>query len=97
MELLTTGAPVSPSRVSDVLTVTGVTGPATWRCSASYAMEVPFTGLARTRAFAAVPAASGVAGQISAEPGASPAPMPQRKRQHVDLDPHRPRPSGGCG
>jgi hypothetical protein len=96
MELFTTGAPVFPSRVSDVLPVSGI-APATSRCSASYAQGVPFTGLARTRAVAADPVASGVPGQISPEPGASPAPMSQRKRQHVDLDPHRPRPSGGCG
>ena len=96
MKLLLPGAPVSLSRVTDVIAVTGIS-PVASRCSTPYAQEVPFTGLARTRAFAAVPAASGVTGQISPQPGANPAPMPQRKRQHVDLDPHRPRPSGGCG
>jgi hypothetical protein len=93
MKLLLTGAPVSPSRVSDVSTVSG-TAPVAARCSAPYAQEVPFTGLARTRAFAAVPVASGAWGEISPLPGANPAAM--RQRQHVDLDPHRPRPSGGC-
>ncbi|NMO88719.1 hypothetical protein [Actinomycetospora sp. TBRC 11914] len=93
MKLFLTGAPVSPSRVTDVIAVTGIS-PVASRCSTPYAQEVPFTGLARTRAFAAVPVVSGVRGEISPRPGANPAAMSQR--QHVDLDPHRPRPSGGC-
>lgn len=97
MKLLLPGTPVSPSRVVDVFAASGI-WPRAPRCSTPYAQEVPFSGLTRRRAFAAVPAAPGVAGEIRPQPapGSGPAGMPQRT-QHVDLDPHRPRPSGGCG
>ncbi len=96
MKLLLTGTPVPPSRVVDVFAASGI-WPRAPRCSTPYAQEVPFSGLARKRALAAVPA-PGVAGEIwpQSVPGSSLADMPQRT-QHVDLDPHRPRPSGGCG
>jgi hypothetical protein len=94
MKLLLSGARVSPSRMVDGH------GPA--RCSAAKAsvVEVPFAGLARTRAFAAVPSTAGVAGHVSPERvlGDRPGGTAQRtRRQHIDLDPHRPRPCGGCG
>ena len=103
MELMLTGTPVSPSRVTDVFAASGMSPLAAVRCStpalpavsALPSSEVPYAGLARTRAFAAVPAASsGAWGRIS--PQAFPSVTSQRKRQHNDLDPHRPRPSGGC-
>jgi hypothetical protein len=95
MKLLLTGTPVSPSRVTDVFAASGISPLAAVRC-VTPSQEVPYAGLARTRAFAAVPVASpGARGEIS--PQGVPSAMSQRKRQHDDLDPQRPRPSGGCG
>jgi hypothetical protein len=96
MKLLLAGAHVSPSRTTDGQ------GIAAARCWAAYpsVTEVPFAGLARTRAFAAVPGSGGVTGHVSSERvlGGRPAGIAQRtRRQHIDLDPHRPRPCGGCG
>lgn len=106
MKLLLAGIPVSPSRMTEVFTAYGVTAVAAepvsaGSCRAAVAprAEVPFTGLARTRAFAAVPTIDGVWGHVSLPGvvgGSRPAAMPQRKRQHNDLDPQRPRPHGGC-
>ncbi|HEY2192288.1 MAG TPA: hypothetical protein VGH76_08305 [Actinomycetospora sp.] len=97
MKLLLTGTPVSPSRVTAVPAASGISPLATARCSTSFlpSQEVPYAGLARTRAFAAVPVAASAWGEIS--PQGVPSGMSQRKRQHDDLDPQRPRPSGGCG
>lgn len=44
----------------------------------------------------AVPAASGISPLAAARCSTSFLPS-QRQRQHDDLDPQRPRPSGGCG
>ncbi len=94
MKLLLAGTHVSPSRMTDVH------GRA--RCAAAHpsVVEVPLAGLERTRAFAAVPTGAGVTGHVSSERvlGARPAGIAERtRRQHIDLDPHRPRPCGGCG
>ncbi|MDT7744391.1 MAG: hypothetical protein QOE59_3469 [Actinomycetota bacterium] len=95
MKLLLAGTRVSPSRMTDVQGLAG-------HCWAAHpsVVEVPFAGLARTRAFAAVPSPGGVGGYVSSERvlGGRPAGIARRMRQqHIDLDPHRPRPCGGCG
>jgi hypothetical protein len=98
MKTLLMGIPVSSSRVTDVFTEYGSAGSAP-RCSTAWTprAEVPLAGLARIRAFAAVPSVVGVTGHVSVPGGLRPAGMPQRKRnQHIDLDPQRPRPRGGC-
>jgi hypothetical protein len=99
MKLLLAGTQVSPSRVSDVDGVMPVDAGRCWAAHPSV-VEVPFAGLARTRAFAAVPSSGGYAGHVSPDRvlGGRPAGIAQRtRRQHIDLDPHRPRPCGGCG
>jgi hypothetical protein len=99
MKLLLAGIPVTSSRVTDVLTASGVPAAAASRCSAVVTPrpEVPYAGLARTRAFAATPSSDGPTGHVSPQV-VRPAGMPQRKQdQHIDLDPQRPRPRGGCG
>jgi hypothetical protein len=98
MKQLLTGTPVSPSRVTDVFAASGIAPLAAVGCALPSlpSREFPYAGLARTRAFAAVPvASSGARAEIS--PQGVPSGMSQRKRQHNDLDPQRPRPSGGCG
>ena len=97
MKLLLAGIPVSSSRVTDVFTASGVPAVAASRCSAVVTPrpEVPYVGLIRTRAFAATPTSDGPTGHVSPQV-VRPAGMPQRK-QHIDLDPQRPRPRGGCG
>ncbi|MCD2194428.1 hypothetical protein LQ327_13700 [Actinomycetospora endophytica] len=100
MKLLLTGTPVSPSRVSDVFEAYGVQAVAASRCSAvaTPRWEVPSAGLAGTRVSTVAPSTGGVTGHVWSQGGRRPAGMPQRKRnQHIDLDPQRPRPSGGCG
>jgi hypothetical protein len=107
MKLLLTGIPVSPSRVTDVFAtyaVAPVSGP---RCWAPSNEGAPFAGLGRTRAYAGTPitgalpvapTTGAVAGDVSPQVGSRPVGMSPRKRQqHIDLDPQRPRPSGGCG
>ena len=94
MKILLAGTRVSPSRLTDVQ------GSA--RCWAAHpsVVEVPLAGLERTRAFAAVPTGAGVPGPVSSERvlGGRPAGTAERMRQqYIDLDPHRPRPCGGCG
>ena len=96
MKLLLAGTRVSPSPMTDVH------GPVAGPCWAAHpsVVEIPLVGLSRTRAFAAVPTSAGVTGHVSAEHvlGGRPAGIAQRTRQqHIDLDPHRPRPCGGCG
>jgi hypothetical protein len=95
MKLLLAGTRVSPSRMTDV------DGPAAVRCSAAYpsSPEVPFAGLVRTRAFAAVPTPGDVAGHVSSQQvlgGRSAGIAPSTRQRHIDLDPQRPRPCGGC-
>ena len=99
MKLLFTGTPVSPA--TDVFLASGIApapGAGCWQPSREV---VPFAGLGRTRAFAATPTTRGSAGYVavpSAVVDGRPAGMSPRKRhQHIDLDPQRPRPSGGCG
>jgi hypothetical protein len=96
MKLSLAGARVAPSRMVDGQ------GLVTGRCWAAHpsVVEVPSAGLTRTRAFAAVPSPAGVTGYVSSERvlGGRPADTaPRTRRQHIDLDPHRPRPYGGCG
>ncbi|HEY2222728.1 hypothetical protein [Actinomycetospora sp.] len=98
MKLLLTGTPVSPSRVTDVCAPYGVAAASGPRCWAPSHEGVPFAGLGRTRAFAATPITAVLAGDVSPQVGSRPVGMSPRKRQqHIDLDPQRPRPSGGCG
>lgn len=101
MKLFFTGAPVSPEWTDvSAMTASSAVSPAGFpRCSALVSQEVPFAGLVRTRAFAAdVPSVDGVTGPVAPRtaPGTSPAGM-RKRQQHIDLDPQRPRPSGGCG
>jgi hypothetical protein len=97
MKLFFTGAPVSPEW-TDVYAGRVMATVAVPRCSALVSQEVPFAGLVRTRAYADLPSADGVTGPVSPRtaPGTRPAGM-RKRQQHIDLDPQRPRPSGGCG
>ena len=98
MKLFFTGAPVSPEWTDvSAMTASAVSPAGFPRCSTLVSQEVPVAGLVRTRAFADVPSAYGVTGPVSPStaPGTRPAGMPQSK-QHIDLDPQRPRPRGGC-
>jgi len=100
MKLLLAGTRVSPSRMTDVAAQSAALAVRSGWAAHPSVVEVPFAGLARTRAFAAVPPMAGVGGQVSSERvlGGRPAGIAQRTRQqHIELDPHRPRPSGGCG
>jgi hypothetical protein len=101
MKLLLAGARVSPSWMTDGVAY-GAASVAAGRCSAAHPslVEVPFAGLAPARANAAAPSTGDVAGHVSSERvlGDRPAGTAQRTRlQHIDFDPHRLRPSGGCG
>ena len=100
MKLLTAGAPVSPSRVTDVFTAYGIAPASGPRCWQNAAEVLPFAGLLRTRAFAATPTSGSSAGDVSPQGVVVGRPFgmtPRKRQQHIDLDPQRPRPSGGCG
>lgn len=99
MKLLITGTPVSPSSKRAVAPVQGSPAVAAIRGSAYPVVrsEVPFAGLVRTRAFAAVPSTGDVAGAVSPLGGVRPAGMRRPTRNlHIDLDPQSPRSRGGC-
>lgn len=90
MTLRITAMPVPSSSVVDVWQA---------RCSEPYAAGVPADRPVRTRAFAAVPTGALSGGEVcpvsgvlgGTRPAGSPKPLPI----HVDVDPSRPRPSGG--
>jgi hypothetical protein len=101
MKLLLAGARVSPSWMTGGVAY-GAAPVAAGRCSAAQPslVEAPFAGLAPARATAAAPSTGDVTGHVSSERvlGDRPAGIAQRTRlQHIDFDPHRLRPSGGCG
>lgn len=93
MKMLLTGTPGLPEWTDgSALTAARAGSPAApVRCSA------PIPGSRGTRVSGSAPSTTSMV-PPQGVPAARPAGVPQRKRkQHIDLDPQRPRPSGGCG
>ena len=100
MKLLLTGTPVSPSRVTDVYTASGIAPVPAAGCWQPSGEVVPSAGLGRTGPYAAAPTTRGSAGDVSVRGVVAGRPVgmsPRERHQHIDLDPQRPRPCGGCG